>query len=94
LRGGADDFIVAADRFALPDIGQRHLVALRHEVAKLQAAGKAGLGRQAEIVDHDRHIVVGVEPDVARLVGLRRRSSLLKLFLLAAASSCTEPGPI
>lgn len=50
------------------------IVALRHEGAQLETAGKTAPGRQAEIVDHDRDIVLGVEPDVARLIGLRRRN--------------------
>src|SRR5882672_5622651 len=43
--------------------------------AQLETAGKTGLCRQPQIVDHDRNIVVGVKPDVARLVSLRRRGS-------------------
>jgi hypothetical protein len=75
LRSRTNHLVVTADRRAFRNIGKRHLVALRHEVAQLETAGKTALCRQPQIVDHDRNIVVGVEPDIARLVGLRRRSS-------------------
>ena len=69
-RGGiADDLAIAQDRRALGDIDQRRLVALRHESAKFEATGKAGAGRQTEIIDDDRDIVALVELDVTGLFG-------------------------
>jgi hypothetical protein len=95
LRGVSDDFVVAADRGAFRNVGKRDLVTLRHEIAQLKATGKAGFRGQPEIIDHDRDVVVGVEPDVARLVGLRRRMYRhdTLLVLRARPARCLLPSP-
>ena len=66
MQGGADHLAVTADDAAFRNVGQRDLMALGHVVAQLQAIGQDGAGRQAEIVDHDRDIVVRVQTDHTR----------------------------
>jgi hypothetical protein len=58
---------VAQHGLALAQIGQRHLVRLRHLVAQHQATGQLGAGRQAAVVADDGDVVALVHPDQHRL---------------------------
>ncbi len=65
--GATDDLAIAENGFALCDIGQGNLVALRDLLDQPQAAGKLGTGMQASAVGDDRDVIVRVHADIERL---------------------------
>jgi hypothetical protein len=67
--GMADDLAVAANDFALSDIGEGNLVSLRNLLDQPQPAGEFGARVQTAAVRDDRDVIVRVHADVERFRG-------------------------
>ena len=67
--GIANDLAVANDRRTLCQVEQIDLVALRHVLTQCQPVAEGRAARQSGGVDHDGHVVLGMNPDVQRYFG-------------------------
>jgi hypothetical protein len=67
----ANDLAVAANDFALSDIGEGNLVALRDLLDQPQTAGELSARMKAAAVRDDRDVIVRMHADVERFRGDR-----------------------
>ena len=86
MRRIADHDVVAANRRAFGDVGERDLVALRHALAQHEAIGERGAFAEPAVIDDDRDVVVRVDANIERgLVhsdeSLSERTARLRLEL-------------
>jgi hypothetical protein len=88
-RGEADDLAELADRLALGDGHDRHLVAARYS----RAGGDAGgLGADIDRIDSDRDIVGGIELQRARRNDFVEHDDTLEWRLPASPKQCADYG--